>query len=80
MRGKGADFLKRASNASSRGFYVFTNISIEHLTLRKSETAPTPVFLKSAYVDKPGSTDSSDISICEVVQLEDEGACTEIDG
>ena len=29
-------------------------------------------------MDKPGSTDSSDISICEVVQLEDEGGCIEI--
>ena len=30
-------------------------------------------------MDKPGSTDSSDISICVVVHLEDEGACIEIE-
>ena len=30
-------------------------------------------------MDKPGSTDSSDISICVVVYLEDEGACIEIE-
>ena len=28
---------------------------------------------------KPGSTDSSDVSICEVVLLEEEGACIEIE-
>ena len=31
-------------------------------------------------MDKPGSTDSSDISICVLVHLEDGGACIEIEG
>ena len=33
----------------------------------------------SAYVDKLGSTDLSDIGICVVVLLEEEGACIEIE-
>ena len=40
---------------------------------------PTPIFLKSAYVVKTGSTDSSDISTCAVVLLEEEEACIEIE-
>ena len=71
------DPLKRAWNASSRGFYVFTNISIEHPTLQRIRNSTNT---KSAYVAKPGSTDSSDINICEVVLLEDEGASIENGG